>query len=231
MMYRMSAIDLVEGGAPAEEIDALARAVEAAGADILNTGIGWHEARVPTIAYSVPRGGVPLRRGAAASARSAIPVVASNRINTPEVAEEILAERRLRPGLDGAANARRSGFRAEGAEGRAGEINTCIACNQACLDSSFPTAAASCLVNPRAGRETEFDERRRQHEAIAVVGAGAGRPCAARSPRPSAATRSRCSRPKRHRRPAQLARAPCRASGVRRDAALFRRRRIVERRR
>ncbi|MBL8382497.1 MAG: FAD-dependent oxidoreductase [Burkholderiales bacterium] len=180
VMYRISALDLVEGGASADEIARLARAVEAAGADILNTGIGWHEARIPTIAYVVPRAAWSF---AAARVKRAvtIPVIVSNRINMPQVAEELLARgdadmvSMARPFLADAA------FVQKAATGRADEINTCIACNQACLDYIFSERPATCLVNPRAGREWEFDRlpapavRRR----VAVVGAGAaGLACA-----------------------------------------------------
>jgi 2,4-dienoyl-CoA reductase (NADPH2) len=180
LMYRVSALDLVDGGAPAHEIVALARAVEAAGADIINTGIGWHEARIPTIAYVVPRGAF---RFAAARVKRAvsIPVIVSNRINTPELAEEILASgdadmiSMARPFLADADFVRKT------AEGRPETINTCIACNQACLDYIFDDRPATCLVNPRAGRELEFSQipssevRRR----VAVIGAGAaGLACA-----------------------------------------------------
>jgi len=179
-MYRLSAIDLVEGGAPPAEIATLARSIEAAGADILNTGIGWHEARIPTIAYVVPR--AAFRFAPARVQRAvAIPVVASNRINTPELAEEILASgdaamvSMARPFLADPA------FMQKAAEGRADQINTCIACNQACLDYIFTDRPATCLVNPQAGRELEFASlpaptaKRR----VAVVGAGAaGMACA-----------------------------------------------------
>ncbi|UUP19980.1 NADPH-dependent 2,4-dienoyl-CoA reductase [Nitratireductor thuwali] len=173
VIYRISAADLVEGGAPAEEIAALARKIEAAGADILNTGIGWHEARVPTIAYPVPRGAW---RKAAANVKAAvsIPVVASNRINTPEVAEDILASgdadmvSMARPFLAD------PHFVKKVREGRAHEINTCIACNQACLDFIFSDRPASCLVNPRAGREMEFrDTPSETPKKVAIVGGGA----------------------------------------------------------
>ena len=173
IIYRISAADLVEGGAPADEIVALARKVEAAGADILNTGIGWHEARVPTIAYPVPRG---VWREASGRMKQAvgIPVVASNRINTPEVAEEILQAgdadlvSLARPMLADPQFARKARL------GRADEINTCIACNQACLDFIFSERTASCLVNPRACRETEFrDTPTETPKRIAVVGGGA----------------------------------------------------------
>ena len=162
VIYRISAADLVEGGAPADEIAALARKIEAAGADILNTGIGWHEARVPTIAYPVPRGAW---RKAAANVKAAvsIPVVASNRINTPELAEDILASgdadmiSMARPFLAD------PHFVKKAREGRADEINTCIACNQACLDFIFSDRPVGCLVNPRAGRETEFRDTPTDH--------------------------------------------------------------------
>jgi 2,4-dienoyl-CoA reductase (NADPH2) len=180
LMYRISALDLVEGGAPAHEIIALAQAVEAAGADVINTGFGWHEARVPTIAYVVPRAAF---RFAAARIKRAvsIPVIVSNRINTPEVAEEILAGgdadmvSMARPFLAD------SDFVLKAAASRPDTINTCIACNQACLDFIFTNRPTSCLVNPRAGRELEFAEmpastRKRR---VAVIGAGAaGLACA-----------------------------------------------------
>jgi 2,4-dienoyl-CoA reductase (NADPH2) len=180
IMYRLSALDLVEGGAPAHEVIALAQSVEAAGADAINTGFGWHEAKVPTIAYLVPRAAF---RFAAARIKRAIgiPLVISNRINMPEVAEDILAAgdadmvSMARPFLAD------SDFVRKAAAGRPDTINTCIACNQACLDFIFSNRPASCLVNPRAGRELEFLQmppptaRRR----IAVVGGGAaGLACA-----------------------------------------------------
>ena len=173
VIYRISAADLVEGGAPAEEIADLARKIEAAGADILNTGIGWHEARVPTIAYPVPRG---VWRKAAANIKAAvsIPVVASNRINTPDLAEDILASgdadmiSMARPFLAD------PHFVKKAREGHADEINTCIACNQACLDFIFSDRPVGCLVNPRAGRETEFrDTPTDAPQKVAVVGGGA----------------------------------------------------------
>ncbi|MGK2897357.1 MAG: FAD-dependent oxidoreductase [Burkholderiaceae bacterium] len=180
LMYRISALDLVEGGAPAHEIIALARAIEAAGADVINTGIGWHEARVPTIAYVVPRAAF---RFAVARIKRAvgIPVILSNRINMPEVAEEVVASgdadmvSMARPFLADADFVRKA------AEGRPDTINTCIACNQACLDYIFTNRPATCLVNPRAGRELEFAEMPapRAKRRVAVVGAGAaGLACA-----------------------------------------------------
>ena len=172
LVYRISALDLVEGGASGDETQALARAVEAAGADILNTGIGWHEARIPTIAYMVPRAAwrfAPANLKAAVS----IPVVASNRINMPEVAEEILAA----GGADMVSMARPmladADFVAKAAAGRGDEIVPCIACNQACLDYIFSGRVATCLVNPRACRETEFPAApSAEAKRIAVVGAG-----------------------------------------------------------
>jgi len=173
IIYRISAADLIENGAPTEEIIALAQKIEAAGADMLNTGIGWHEARVPTIAYPVPRGA--WRRAPANIKRAvSIPVVASNRINTPDLAEDILAcgEADLismaRPMLADPHFVRKT------REGRADEINTCIACNQACLDFIFSEKVAGCLVNPRAGHETEFRNTPAEvPKNIAVVGGGA----------------------------------------------------------
>jgi len=174
IMYRISALDLVEGGATGKEIDDLAAKVEAAGADILNTGIGWHEARVPTIAYMIPRGAW---RFAAARLKKvvSIPVVASNRINMPDVAEEILAS----SGADLVSMARPlladPQFMRKAREGSPERINTCIACNQACLDYIFSNRVATCLVNPKACYETEFsDEPADEPKRIAVLGAGAG---------------------------------------------------------
>ncbi|MBI4192120.1 MAG: NADPH-dependent 2,4-dienoyl-CoA reductase [Betaproteobacteria bacterium] len=170
--YRISATDLVEGGQTADEIDTLARAVESAGADILNVGVGWHEAVVPTIAYTVPRGAFTFATKRLKAAVK-IPVVASNRINMPDVAERILADgdadlvSMARPLLAD------PHFVTKAAEGRTDEINTCVACNQACLDYIFSDRTASCLVNPRACRETEFpDGLTHAPRRIAVVGAG-----------------------------------------------------------
>jgi 2,4-dienoyl-CoA reductase (NADPH2) len=179
IIFRLSALDLVEGGLTAGEIIAQARAIEQAGADMLDTGIGWHEARVPTIAYMVPRAAFAFAVGRIKAAVS-IPVMATNRINTPELAESLLAEgvadlvSLARPLLADPEFARKA------SEGRAEEINTCIACNQACLDFIFQEQTATCLVNPRACRETEFASgpapRARR---VAVVGAGAaGLACA-----------------------------------------------------
>ena len=184
LIHRISAADLVEDGAPGDEIAALARAVEAAGADILSTGIGWHEARVPTIAWPVPRGAW---RKAAARVRQAVtvPVVASNRINTPEMAAGILAS----GDADLVAMARPlladPHFMLKLRLGRQDRINTCIACNQACLDFIFSDRVAGCLVNPRAGRETEFrDSPAARPLRVAVVGGGpAGMAAAAEAAR------------------------------------------------
>lgn len=172
IVYRISALDLVEDGLSSEETLRLAQAVEAAGCDVINTGIGWHEARVPTIAYMVPRGGwaFAIRRIKAAVK---CPVIASNRINTPEVGEALIAEGTAdlvslaRPMLADPE------FVNKAAANRADEINTCIACNQACLDFIFSERIATCLVNPRACRELELVERpAKQPQSIAVLGAG-----------------------------------------------------------
>jgi len=171
--YRISALDLVEGGLSAAETIAQARAVAAAGVDLFDTGIGWHEARVPTIAYMVPRAAFAF---ATARLRAAVPVpvVATNRINTPEVAERLLAE-----GVADAVSLARPmladpAFAAKAAAGRADEINTCIACNQACLDLIFAHRTATCLVNPRACRELDFPTGpAATRKRIAVVGGGA----------------------------------------------------------
>ncbi|KAA1424677.1 NADPH-dependent 2,4-dienoyl-CoA reductase [Mumia zhuanghuii] len=174
VQYRISLLDLVDNAQTWEETVELARKVEEAGASILNTGIGWHEARVPTIVTSVPRAAFAWVTGKLRP-EVGIPVIASNRINTPEVAEQILADGQAdmvsmaRPLLADAA------FVNKAAEGRADEINTCIACNQGCLDHTFKNKRATCLVNPRAGYETELrllpvpKPRRKQ---VAVVGAG-----------------------------------------------------------
>ncbi len=172
VMFRLSLLDLVEGGNTMTETIAVAQALEHAGITLLNTGIGWHEARIPTIATVVPRAAF---RAATARVKRAlrIPVVASNRINTPELAEDILAAgdadmvSMARPFLADPE------FVAKAAAGRADAINTCIACNQACLDRTFRNARATCLVNPRACRETELVYTRApQRKRVAVVGAG-----------------------------------------------------------
>src|SRR4051812_19479036 len=180
IVYRISALDLVEGGLSAAEIGEVAKSVEAAGATILNTGIGWHEARIPTIAQAVPRGGFAWATRRLKEAVR-IPVVASNRINAPEVAEAILA----RGDADMVSLARAMLADGEFAnKARAGDraaINICIACNQACLDHYFIGQPASCVVNPRAGRETKLLMKKvSSRKRIAVVGGGpAGLSCAA----------------------------------------------------
>ena len=180
IVYRISALDLVEGGLTGEEILEVAKAIENAGASILNTGIGWHEARIPTIAQAVPRAGFAW---AARRIRQAvkIPVIASNRINAPEIAEELLA----RGDADMVSLARAMLSDAEFAnKAKAGDragINICIACNQACLDHYFIGQPASCVVNPRAGRETKLlFKKTLNRKRIAIVGGGpAGLSCAA----------------------------------------------------
>jgi 2,4-dienoyl-CoA reductase (NADPH2) len=172
LIYRISLIDLVPEGSSWDEVVTLARAVEAAGASVLNTGIGWHEARVPTIATSVPRAAFTWLT-ARLRPEVGIPVITSNRINTPEGGEGILAEGQAdmismaRPFLADA------DFVAKAAAGRADEIAPCIACNQACLDHTFSGKLTSCLVNPRACHETELTYAPTQTpKRIAVVGAG-----------------------------------------------------------
>ncbi|WP_395137808.1 FAD-dependent oxidoreductase [Schlegelella aquatica] len=172
LIFRLSMLDLVPGGSTWDEVVQLARAVERAGATLINTGIGWHEARVPTIATSVPRAAFTwLTRKM--KGEVGIPLITTNRINTPEVAEAILARgdadmvSMARPLLADAEFVRKA------AEGRADEINTCIACNQACLDHIFVNKTATCLVNPRACRETELVwAPARRKRRLAVVGAG-----------------------------------------------------------
>ena len=179
IIYRLSMLDLVEGGSTWDEVVALAQAVEAAGATIINTGVGWHEARVPTIATMVPRAAFAwVTKRLKGSVR--LPLIATNRINDPAVAEELLARgdgdmvSMARPFLADAE------FVVKAAEGRADEINTCIACNQACLDQIFSRQIASCLVNPRACHETRIVYKpAARKKRIAVVGAGpAGLACA-----------------------------------------------------
>lgn len=179
IVYRLSMLDLVPDGQTWEEVVMLADAVQDAGASIINTGIGWHESRVPTIVTSVPRAAFTWIT-AKLRPHVSIPVVATNRINTPEVAEQVLA----RGDADLVSMARPfladPDWVAKAAEDRADEINTCIACNQACLDHAFRNRTASCMVNPRAGHETELRYLpAEQPKRIAVVGAGpAGLACA-----------------------------------------------------
>ena len=172
LIFRLSMLDLVEGGSTHEEVVQLAQALEAAGVTILNTGIGWHEARIPTIATKVPRAAwawvTEQLKG-----KVGIPLVATNRINTPDVAEGILASGQAdmvsmaRPFLADPE------FVNKAAAGRAQDINTCIACNQACLDHTFAGKITSCLVNPRACHETILVPLPlSKRERVAVVGAG-----------------------------------------------------------
>jgi 2,4-dienoyl-CoA reductase (NADPH2) len=180
IVYRISALDLVEGGLSGEEIQQVAQGVEAAGATLLNTGIGWHEARIPTIAQAVPRGAFAwATRRLKAAVR--MPVIASNRINAPETAEAILA----RGDADMVSLARAlladPQFGEKARRGDRAGINVCIACNQACLDHYFIGQPVSCVVNPRAGRETVLVPKKAlARKRIAVVGGGpAGLVCAA----------------------------------------------------
>ncbi|KPX05527.1 NADPH-dependent 2,4-dienoyl-CoA reductase [Pseudomonas syringae] len=172
IIFRLSMLDLVEGGSAWEEIVQLAKAVEQAGATLINTGIGWHEARIPTIATKVPRAAFS-KVTAKLRGSVKVPLITTNRINTPEVAERILSEgdadmvSMARPFLADPE------FVNKAAAGRAERINTCIGCNQACLDHTFGGKLTSCLVNPRACHETELNYLpTRQVKKIAVVGAG-----------------------------------------------------------
>ncbi|WP_454456514.1 crotonase/enoyl-CoA hydratase family protein [Thauera phenylacetica] len=172
IIYRLSMLDLIEGGSTFEEVVQLAQAIEAAGATLINSGIGWHEARIPTIATCVPRAGFAWVTQKLKD-HVDIPLIATNRINTPEIAEAILAEGKAdmvsmaRPFLAD------PDFVSKAAEGRGADINTCIACNQACLDHTFAGKITSCLVNPRACHETELViEPTTTPRTIAVVGAG-----------------------------------------------------------
>lgn len=172
IIYRLSMLDLVDGGSTWDEVVILAKAIEKAGATIINTGIGWHEARVPTIGTVVPRGGfawVTKRMMGEVS----IPLIATNRINTPEIAEQVLQDScsdmvsMARPFLADAF------FVQKAMDNKSEEINTCIACNQACLDHTFSGKLTSCLVNPRACHETKLSYLpATQKKKIAVVGAG-----------------------------------------------------------
>ena len=172
IIYRLSMLDLVAGGSDWEEIVQLAKAVEQAGVTLINTGIGWHEARIPTIATKVPRGAFS-KVTAKLRGSVSVPLITTNRINTPEIAEQILAEgdadmvSMARPFLADPE------FVNKAAAGRANEINTCIGCNQACLDHTFGGKLTSCLVNPRACHETELNYLPTiAVKKIAVVGAG-----------------------------------------------------------
>ncbi len=172
IIYRLSMLDLIPAGSSWDEIVLLAKAVEKAGATIINTGIGWHEARVPTIATSVPRAAFAWVTKKL-KGEVGIPLCTTNRINTPEVAEQVLADgcadmiSMARPLLADA------DFVKKAREGKSETINTCIACNQACLDHAFKNKIASCLVNPRACHETQLNYTpAMQKKKIAVVGAG-----------------------------------------------------------
>ncbi len=172
IMYRHSLLDLVDGGNTWDDVVQVAKALEAAGVSILNTGFGWHEARVPTIVTSVPRAAFASVAGRLRK-EVTIPVVASNRINMPHEAEQILS----RGDADMVSMARPfladADFVAKAASGRTDEINTCIGCNQACLDHTFSNKRASCLVNPRACHETELVyAKTAKPRKVAVVGAG-----------------------------------------------------------
>ncbi|AJI93986.1 flavin oxidoreductase / NADH oxidase family protein [Yersinia ruckeri] len=172
LIYRLSMLDLVEEGSDWQEIEQLALAIEQAGATLINTGIGWHEARIPTIATMVPRAGFSwVTRNL--MGKVTIPLITTNRINDPEVAEQVLADgcadmvSMARPFLADPA------FVQKAAEGRADEINTCIGCNQACLDQIFEGKLTSCLVNPRACRESEMPVIVTSvPKRLAVVGSG-----------------------------------------------------------
>ncbi|MAR89965.1 MAG: NADPH-dependent 2,4-dienoyl-CoA reductase [Pseudomonadota bacterium] len=172
VIYRISLMDLVEGGQTWEEVEALAKSLEAEGVTLFNTGIGWHEARIPTIVTSVPRGAFAFATARLKQAVN-VPVCASNRINTPELAEQIIRDGEAdmvsmaRPLLAD------PHFVAKAEAGRGDEINTCIACNQACLDHTFQNKRASCLVNPQACYETELRYLPTLNkQRLAVVGAG-----------------------------------------------------------
>ncbi|MBW0236599.1 MULTISPECIES: NADPH-dependent 2,4-dienoyl-CoA reductase [Pseudomonas] len=172
IIYRLSMLDLVAQGSVWEEIVQLAKAVEQAGATLINTGIGWHEARIPTIATKVPRGAFS-KVTAKLRGSVNVPLITTNRINTPDIAEQILAEgdadmvSMARPFLAD------PDFVNKAAAGRSDEINTCIGCNQACLDHTFSGKLTSCLVNPRACHETELNYLPAiAVKKIAVVGAG-----------------------------------------------------------
>jgi len=172
IIYRLSMLDLVEGGSSLEEVIQLAKEIEKAGATIINTGIGWHEARIPTIATKVPRAAFTWVTEKLKGIVK-VPLITSNRINTPEMAEHVLASGHAdmismaRPMLAD------SEFVLKAEQGRSDEINTCIGCNQACLDHIFSMKIATCLVNPRACYETEliFKESA-EKKNIAVIGAG-----------------------------------------------------------
>jgi len=172
LIYRLSCLDLVEDGSSFEEVIELGQRIEAQGASIINTGIGWHEARIPTIGMMVPRAAFSWITGKLKPHLN-IPIITSNRINDPYVAENL-----LRDGIADMVSMARplladENFVKKTSEGRQDEINTCIACNQACLDHLFQMKTASCMVNPRAGRETELNyQASKKTKSIAIIGAG-----------------------------------------------------------
>ena len=221
IVYRISMLDLVPGGSTWPEVVQLAKAIEAAGATILNTGIGWHEARVPTIATSVPRAAFAwvTRK---LKGQVGIPLCTTNRINDPAVAERILAEgsadmvSMARPLLADAEFVRKA------SEGRAAEINTCIACNQACLDHVFSRKVASCLVNPRACHETELVYSPAPVEEADRRGrCGTGRARLCHGPRRAGPRRPPLRGRGRDRRPVPDGDAGPGQGGVRRDAPVL----------
>ena len=172
IIYRLSMLDLVENGSSWEEVVQLAKEIEKAGATIINTGIGWHESRIPTIATSVPRAAFTWVTKKM-KAEIKIPLITTNRINMPETAEKVLADgdadmiSMARPFLADPEWVNKA------AAEKADEINTCIGCNQACLDHVFEQKVASCLVNPRACHETELNYLpTKNKKKIAVIGAG-----------------------------------------------------------
>ena len=172
MLYRISALDLFEGGLTGDETEILAKEIEEAGANILTTGIGWHESRIPTIAHMVPRGGW---RHAAKRLKAAvnIPVAATNRINTPETAEELLANGDADIAALGRQMLADPHFANKAEAGQGDAINTCIGCNQACLDHIFADKPSTCLVNPFAGRELDIAiTPATTPKKLAVIGAG-----------------------------------------------------------
>jgi 2,4-dienoyl-CoA reductase (NADPH2) len=209
LIYRLSMIDLVPDGSTWDEVVQLGKAVAQGGATLINTGIGWHEARVPTIATSVPRAAfawvTAKMKAEFAAAGITTPLVTSNRINTPEVAEDILAQ-----GMADMVSMARPlladpEFVNKAAAGQADLINTCIACNQACLDHVFQNKTSSCLVNPRACRETELVFRPTLRQKARGRGGGWPRRADRRHPLAGRA-RARCELVRcrnRHRRPAQ----------------------------
>ncbi len=173
LMYRISSLELVEDGATGSQIIALAKQIEQAGADILSTGIGWHETRIPTIAYMVPRGTWTFAAKRIKQAVN-IPVVASNRLNTPQTVEKILRDEHCDLAYLARPLLADPDFVNKAANGQHDQINVCIACNQACLDYIFKAKAATCLVNPRAGHENELQITLAKHpKRIAVIGGGA----------------------------------------------------------